>query len=380
MHVLLIPISYPNSYNRQSHVFFEEQARALSDYGLQVGVIAVIPVSFKQIWKQKRFDMGFVEEKRRHVMVYRYQFPSVPFMRRLNSRLQTWLGKRLFLKYQQHMGNPDIAHVHVSLGGRLALWLNDAFQLPFVVTEHYTSFTRGNMPSWQKDIAQRVFSVSKRNIAVSNEFKARLERDFGGDFEYIPNIVDTNFFVPRRQENSGQPARNFLNVGNLKPQKSQDILIRAFASSFREKSDYKLIIAGSGPEESRLKKIASSLEMKNDIIFYGQADRDEVVKLMQQCDCFVLSSTYETFGVVVIEALSCGIPVIATRSGGPESIITDEELGILCDIDETQLSKAMTQLSKARYNSDNIREYAVTNFSPNVIAQDITTIYKKALN
>lgn len=379
MHLLLIPISYPNTYNPQSHVFFEEQARALSLTGIDVGVLAVIPISFQQIWKKKSLDTGLCESIRDGVRVYRYQFPAVPKMRRLNSWLRTWLGKRLFNKYRRKYGTPDIAHVHVSLGGKLALRLYQQFHLPYVVTEHYTSFVKDRMPSWQINLAQEIFTSSKKNIAVSNEFKTRLEQDYRAKFEYIPNIVDTDFFIPNQKTAAGQPVKNFLNIGNLKPQKSQDMLIQAFANAFQERRDIKLVIAGSGPEYPRLKKLVCRLRMQEQISFYGQADRDEVLRLMQQSDCFVLSSTFETFGVVVIEAMSCGLPVIATRSGGPESIITDEKLGILCDIDEKQLSDALTTITGSVYDADFIRNYAVTNFSSSIIANRLKSLYSALL-
>lgn len=380
MHVLLIPISYPNTYNKQSHVFFEEQARALSLTGIDVGVLAVIPISFQQIWKEKRLDTGLHEYISDGVRVYRYQFPAIPKMWRLNSWLRTWLGKRQFKKYSKKYGSPDISHVHVSLGGMLAVWINLEFKIPYVVTEHYTSFLKNNMPSWKTNLAQVVFTNSKKNIAVSNDFKTKLEQDYNAKFEYIPNIVDTDFFVPNNKAAFGHPTKNFLNIGNLKPQKSQDMLIRAFAKTFQGKADIKLVIAGSGPEYSRLKKLVSRLGMQEQISFYGQADRNEVLKLMQESDCFVLSSTFETFGVVVIEAMSCGLPVIATRSGGPESIISSEKLGILCDIDEIKLSDALINSTINTYDSNYIREYAVTNFASATVAARLKKLYQESMN
>lgn len=380
MHVLLIPVGYPNSYNPQSHIFFQEQAHALSTQGLTVGVLAIVPISLKKIWAQKRIAIGFTQELNNGVQVFRYQLPSIPKLRRFNSWLQTKIGKRLYLKYRNNFGKPDIAHVHVSLAGNVAVWMNQTFLIPYIVTEHYTAFTEGNMAPWQKDLAKNVFSHSKKNIAVSNIFSARLEHDFNLKFEYIPNIVDTDIFVPSPQRCSKIPIRNFLNIGNLYKQKNQEMLIKAFSKSFKGKTEYRLIIAGSGTECSRLKKCVLDLSMQKQISFFGQADRKQVVKLMQDSDCFVLSSRYETFGVVVIEAMSCGLPVISTRSGGPESIITDESLGVLCDIDETQLCEALKEASKNRYDSGYIRRYAVANFSSDIIASRLQGLYLQILD
>jgi len=380
MHVLLIPIKYPNSYNPQSHIFFEEQARALSLNGITVGVLAVIPVSLKQMWKQKKIDLGPSQELLNGVQIIRYQYPIIPKMWRFNSWLQTRIGKRQFLKYNKKFGAPDIAHVHVSLVGKLAIWINRTFQIPYVVTEHYTSFIEGKMPSWQKELAKNVFTHSKKNIAVSNIFAARLQHDYHLDFEYIPNIVDTETFVPNTQLSSKRHVRNFLNIGNLYKQKNQEMLIGAFSRAFKGEKKFKLVIAGSGSEYSRLKKHISKLHMQKQISLYGQANRDEVVTLMQESDYFVLSSRYETFGVVVIEAMSCGLPIIATRSGGPESIIINNQLGILCDIDESQLGDALTRMVSTKYDQEYIRNYAVSHFSSNIIAAQLTALYKQVIN
>ena len=380
MHVLLIPIKYPSSYKRQSHVFFEEQARALSLNDATVGVLAVIPVSLRQMWKQKKIDLGSSQELVNGVQLFRYQYPVIPKMWRFNSWLQTRIGKHQFLRYQKKHGAPDIVHVHVSLAGKVAIWISRTFQIPYVVTEHYTSFIEGNMPSWQKELAGNVFTHSKKNIAVSKEFAVKLQHDYHLDFEYIPNIVDTGVFTPHPQRGPMQSVRNFLNIGNLYRQKNQGMLIRAFSRAFKGEEDFKLVIAGSGPEYSRLKKIASELNMQKQISFFGQANRGEVAALMQDSDCFVLSSRYETFGVVVIEAMSCGLPVIATRSGGPESIITEEKLGMLCDIDEDQLTDALSGITKNRYDSDYIRKYALANFSSEIIATRLKDLYLQVLN
>jgi len=95
--------------------------------------------------------------------------------------------------------------------------------------------------------------------------------------------------------------------------------------------------------------------------------------LLHQSDCFVLSSKVETFGVVLIEAMSCGLPVLSTKCGGPESIVTGPDLGLLCDQDE--LSNALHQIAKAAFNKDRIRNYVMEHFSSGSIASQLKAIY-----
>ncbi|MDC3103927.1 glycosyltransferase [Flavobacteriales bacterium] len=99
---------------------------------------------------------------------------------------------------------------------------------------------------------------------------------------------------------------------------------------------------------------------------------------MQQSKYFVSTSKVETFGVVLIEAMSCGLPVLSTKSGGPESIVKNSMLGTLCDLND--LEKEMLKIVKSNYNSDYIRKYAVNNFSEIPFSQSLSKIYDLCVN
>ena len=98
--------------------------------------------------------------------------------------------------------------------------------------------------------------------------------------------------------------------------KGQADLLRAFAERFAGDPSVRLGIGGDGPERGRLHELAGSLAIAEQVDWLGALDRDGVRQAMCEADAFVLPSRLETFGVVVIEALACGLPVVATRSGG----------------------------------------------------------------
>jgi len=123
--------------------------------------------------------------------------------------------------------------------------------------------------------------------------------------------------------------------------------------------------------------------MQEQIKLLGFAPRKQVLEELQKSDAFILSSKYETFGVVVIEAMSCGLPAIATKCGGPESIIENSELGLLVENDDLEeLSNAMKDMyeNRADYNSNKIRTYVVNNFSEKAVASKLINIYEKVTN
>ena len=114
----------------------------------------------------------------------------------------------------------------------------------------------------------------------------------------------------------------------------------------------KLKIGGKGPEEAKLHQLAADLNLGGSVEFLGGLKNEEVLKLMYESDAFVLASRIETFGVVFIEALAQGLPVVATRCGGPESIVTPAN-GLLID---TENQQALTEALIALH--DNHRQYS----------------------
>jgi glycosyltransferase involved in cell wall biosynthesis len=101
------------------------------------------------------------------------------------------------------------------------------------------------------------------------------------------------------------------------------------------------------------------------------------LKQLQHSDAFVLSSNYETFGVVLVEAMSCGLPVVSTKCGGPESIIVNENLGLLVEPTAKALAEGMQKMVQTHYDNTVIRNFAIENFSEKVISEKLIDIYKK---
>ena len=156
-----------------------------------------------------------------------------------------------------------------------------------------------------------------------------------------------------------------------------DITIRAFAELCKTKEDVKLIIAGDGPQRDALGKLVEDLHLTKRIEFAGKLDRHAIKEVFAKSDCFVLMSRSETFGVVYIEAMASGLPVIATRCGGPESFV-NENNGILVDVDSIdQLVEAMKKMMKTKYDAKELRQFCLDNFAPEVIAKRIARLIEK---
>jgi len=373
MHVLLLTISYKSKFNPLSAPFFRDQALALKNNGFEVGVLCALPVSFKSIWKNKlfTFDEESYLDEGIHTLVS--PFISIPKTPNRARRIRLEKGKELFRKYINENGRPDVIHVHSFLAGELALWVKQEFEIQYVITEHSSSFERKLLSESDLKLACEVFENSHTNIAVSQSLSNSIKHYFNDlQFQIIPNIVDTDYF--NLIENRTKDKFQFINIANLNKNKNQLHLIQSFTEAFRGNTFHQLLIVGHGPEKNNLQNWIDSNTMNSQISLYGSASREEVKTLLHQSDCFVLSSKIETFGVVLIEAMSCGLPVLSTKCGGPESIITNDDLGVLTDFDK--LAKNMYYFSTKKYNSNHIRQYVNNHFSESVIAKQLCKIYE----
>ena len=92
-----------------------------------------------------------------------------------------------------------------------------------------------------------------------------------------------------------------------------------------------------------------------------------------------MSSHYETFGIVLIEAMSCGVPVVSTQCGGSESIIRDDQLGELCEIDQEALARGLRNSYEKLYDSRYIRRFVIKEFSADKISLELVNHYKEIL-
>jgi glycosyltransferase involved in cell wall biosynthesis len=188
----------------------------------------------------------------------------------------------------------------------------------------------------------------------------------------------TKFSIP-------DPERldNNLNIGILGGmgnfRKGVDILIKAV--SMLKDMDLKVHIGGDGTYLNMFRDMAKELDVDRKCIFYGEIKPESVQDFYSKLDFYVLPSRDETFGVVVIEAMACGLPVIATRCGGPEEIIT-RETGILIEKENPpELARAIRSLAVNldSYNRKAIRNYVLEKYSKDRFTESLSEVYQELL-
>ncbi len=385
MHILIIPSWYPETPDDVNGIFFRLQAQALARTGAKVGVIAPIFRSLrteaKKALSSKNYGISNYIESNVHTFVYKsmFFFPRVPYIDR---KREIRASLKLFKKYVAQNGMPDVIHAHcVNSGGIIAYEIHRLTDIPYVITEHSTTYARKLIRNWQRPLMQAAAENAAARLAVSRDFAELLKKEYKGlEWEYVPNILSPQFEAPIALENKPQnPDFTFCSVAHLQHKKGYDILLPAFADALKKYPHLKLKIGGGGYEEFKLHKLAEELGIQNNVIFLGRLKNNEVLDLMYQSDAFVLASRHETFGVVFIEALSQGLPVIATRCGGPESIVNDSN-GLLVDVEnQQQLTSALIQLyeNQARYPASTLRENCLNEFGEEKVVQQIMTTYQR---
>jgi glycosyltransferase involved in cell wall biosynthesis len=197
-------------------------------------------------------------------------------------------------------------------------------------------------------------------------------------------MIDKQFIkkTAKKFEKSFDQPFIFLNIGNLFKIKRHDILLRAFSNAFEQNHNVNLQIGGDGPLKNRLIRLSEKLGVSKRVIFLGGLNNDEVIWSLQNCNVFVSSSSYETFGVALIEALACGKPVVAVKSGGPEFIVNKDN-GLLVPSENIDfLSKALVEIKDkyTKYNPELIRKDCIKRFNENTIMHKLSNLFEKALN
>ncbi|WP_165998010.1 glycosyltransferase [Bacillus sp. Cs-700] len=377
-HILVVPSGYPENLIPYRGIFYKRQAESLNK-----SEQLRITVAYPEIWSIKTFGkqrdqsgISYREEDR--IPTYRWKgfnyFANLPYTTEsiFYNRL-----KKIYHKLVEEQGRPDIIHAHSCLwAGYAAAKLSKEEKIPLVITEHSSVFGRGLLKPYQKRLVEDALNQTSEVIAVGPRLQRELSEYTNKTIHVIPNAVDHSFFQVDIHPPE-EPFR-FLTIANLNRNKGIDLLIYAFEERFKG-TNVELYIGGDGPNRQELEDLTVSKELSEQVHFLGALDKEQVKYEIGKSHVFVLPSRYETFGVVLVEALAAGKPIISTKCGGPEMIVSDIN-GKLVPVDDHQaLSKAMVLLKDtySDYRVDAIIADCKQRFSEESVNNQIEEIYNK---
>jgi N-acetyl-alpha-D-glucosaminyl L-malate synthase BshA len=235
----------------------------------------------------------------------------------------------------------DILHAHYAFPHATSAWLAKQMlareRTGVVTTLHGTDITLvGQDPSYHS-ITQ--FSIQRSDLltAVSEYLRRETVEHFDVPAERItvvPNFVDLNVYrrdlEPCHRSKLSEPGEKIImHISNFRAVKRVEDVVRIFAGISR-KLPARLVLIGDGPERGRAQQLADELGVSKRVTFLGK--QESVAELLACADLFLLTSVTESFGLVALEAMACGVPIVATRVGGIPEVVPEGEAGWLAPI------------------------------------------------
>jgi 1,2-diacylglycerol 3-alpha-glucosyltransferase len=303
-----------------------------------------------------------------------YRFPSFPFPFHKESRVVIPLSRQAY----RRLSELEIIHSHTPFSlGLLALWASRTFALPHI--HHYhTLFTeyRYYLP-WpirpSRRMAERISTAfCNRCTAVitpSRPMKAELESygitrpiyalPFGIDEREFSQEIDWDV---RRALKIPEDEPLLLHSGRLAREKNIEFLLRAFQEMLQARGDLWLVLTGGGPERPALERYVAELGIRDRVIFTGYLPREQLIELYREADLFIFASKTETQGLVLVEAMAAGTPVVALGERGVLEVVQDGVNGLLPPEEEQSYATVVLGLLADRERRERLsqgaREYA----------------------
>ncbi len=385
MHLLIVTSEhYLPFYNHLSGIFQHHQALALVSAGYQVGILSTGTIPY--LFVLSKYPYKPFEKNGSIIIVRKYIRRAIPKKITPLNRvidIESSIGNDAFKEYIEYAGKPDIIHAHnVHYAGIVAAAISEKYNIPFLVTEHSSAYADKSFTKNELRLAFEVFQKASIVSAVSKNFAELIQKTVTfpvNKTEIIPNVLDPSFELKNVSQRKSDPFV-FLNIASLNANKDHSTLLNAFSVSFKNKNVV-LRIGGDGPLVKKLKKLAILLDIEKQVNLLGKLSRDQVKKEMSQSNCFVLSSKYETFGVVLIEALACGNPLVATSCGGPEDIVNKENGILVSPGDIIGLAKAMDNVynNYQEFDLQKLSNDCITSYGLSAFQEKLTSLYKRIL-
>ncbi|MCK4750030.1 MAG: glycosyltransferase, partial [Bacteroidales bacterium] len=369
--ILIIPSWYPPD----GGYFFKEHSEAIRKMGWKVDVLVNRVVGVRKMIQTGPSALkGYTVHKENGLRVIRSSYLKIPGSEKHNIGRWAKETRRNYQKYESLFGRPDLILTHsVTWAGYAAALIKEKFDIPYLVVDHRSFFVwstkkaREMVKPYYLPFFEKAYRNCSKLVLVSESLLTGLKALMpwiDNKTMVIPNMIREDMFLPPDEPRRTEPFV-FVWAGRLEHVKGLDLLLEAVRElKGRALPHFSVRLAGKGSLRSELEQMAGELGVKDQVHFLGRLSREDMQKEMQKANCFVLPTRYEAFGAVLIEAMATGLPVIATRSGGPDTIVT-EESGLLIDSDNySQLAEAMEQmiLDHKRFSAGQIRAMTIERY------------------
>ena len=395
MKILVISHMYPSTFNEVAGIFVHEQVNALVKQGCEVKVISPVPWApfpiNRMSAKWKAYSQIPFQSSWEGIEVYYPRYLAFPRAVLFASSGQ-WMYRGIArLADRIHQGFPfDLIHAHVALpDGYAAMRLKEKYQKPVVVTIHGQDLqVTLHRNARCKKALMKVFAQADRIIVVST----KLKRIAQAEFRHEEKVIVINNGIDPEKLRSGVDSLTFshseretiLSVSNLVASKGIDLNLIAISKLIEKHPKLKYVVVGDGPEMKILVELASNLGLTNHVEFLGRLSHESVMKYVAVADIFSLPSWREGFGVVYLEAMAHGKPIIACRGEGIADVIEHGKTGLLVkprDVDSLveALDFLLSYPEEAQAMGEQTRKLVLENYTWEKNAERMIEIYEEVL-
>jgi L-malate glycosyltransferase len=370
MNVLILTKTFPIDANEWGGVFVKDQAEAIANQ--HVVTVVYFKVDYDRFIPFFNFYLE-TDNTLPYELVKITVGRSFPIYNQFNYILSVYRALKKVLRHKR----PDIIHCHYSYpAGMIALLIKVKMGIPYVVTEH------SKIRSTFRSIFHRIISLlalkrANKVIAVSKSLKNELYVEGIRNVDVVPNVIDTDRFE------LSKGTMNPFKIGFLGSLNSHNKGLNVLLDSCSELTfDFILKIGGGGKYLEHYREYAKKKKISDKCEFLGALSTQSKYSFYSDIDLFILASRYETFGIVLIEAMASGIPVLATHCGGPDDIIDNDEVGLFTDVGDSQMMvKKIYDIysNYQKYNRYSIKNYAKSKFGHEPFLKSINRIYEQIL-
>lgn len=380
-YILWLPSWYPNEREPYSGDFIQRHAKAAS---LNNNITVVFFTQFGEMVHAEKKVVNIVSGNLKEIVVY---IPFKPSRFRAIDRVRYnfvfYSFALKFLKsYFKENGLPWLVHVHVPVkAGNLALWIKKKFRIPYIVSEQASTYMKEagdyffEKRHWlYRTSVKKIFSKASAVTNVSLSIGKILQELFPiRHLQVIHNAVDTTIFYP---DFSQKDRFTFIHVSSLTDQKNISGILRVFKELATIKKDWRFIIVG--PYTQQIRDFIISEGLNHLIELVGEVPYVQVASFMRQSHAMVLFSKHENFPCVVVEALCCGLPVVASDVAGINEALKDSNGILVTPEDESALLKAVIRIKEkyTGYDRSSIAFDAGKRFSYPAISTQFDELYE----
>jgi L-malate glycosyltransferase len=381
-HILFISSWYPSRKAISAGIFIQRYAQAVHLFH-KVSVLHVCSA------EEKMKNNYFVESRetdglKEHIVYYSDANYGLAFISKFVKFFRYLKAHRKGLSIIFRESPPDIVHLQVIFRAAVFLLFNRSLRkIPLFITEHWSGYYAkdGNYKGYfMKKVTETIINRSIGITLVSSQLQqAMLKHGLSGNYTVIPNVVDTALFTPGNKSPIENKSIQLLHISTLNDkEKNISGILRVFHKLCQSNRDIQLIFLGEGAERPVFEDWCKEKKILNtQVVFKGFVPATEVVRYLQETDLLLSFSHYDTFGCTLAEAMSCGVPVIASSTTGISSHIDKSRGYVVKEGDEealfTTLQCAMRECKD--FDRQKIREYALRTFSYEKVGKQFSDLY-----